>query len=171
METTGSYENYPLRLIAATVLVNVAIYAVGAFIVAGFDRVMVVLYLFYGLSNEIHVMKRSCVDCSYFGKWCAFGRGKAAALFFRRGDPRRFVTKAVTTKDLTMDMLVVIFPFVVGIALLIKDFSWLLVIALVLLLALSFGGNYPIRNRIACAFCRQRELGCPVERFFCKQNT
>ncbi len=131
---------------------------------------MIALYLLYCLGNEVHVMKMSCVDCYYYDKWCAFGRGKAAALFFRRGDPRRFLTKSISWKELTPDMLVVIFPLVGGIALLIRDFSWRTVIALAFLLMFSFGGNYLIRSRVACACCKQRELGCPAEQFFGKRN-
>lgn len=170
METIRSYENFPIRLVAAAVLVNVSIYALGSFILAGFGSIMMALYLLYCLGNEVHVMKMSCVDCYYYDKWCAFGRGKAAALFFRQGDPRRFLTKSISRKDLIPDMLVVIFPLVGGIALLIRDFSWGIVIALALLLTLSFGGNYLIRSRVACVCCKQRELGCPAEQFFSKRT-
>ena len=171
MATTGSYENFPARLIAAALLVNVSIYALGAFILAGFGSIMTALYLLFCLGNEVHIMKTSCLDCYYYGKWCAFGRGKAAELFFKQGDPQRFATKTMTTKDLTMDMLVVIFPLVAGIALLIRNFSWGTVIALALLLAFSFYGNYLIRSKVACACCKQRELGCPAEQFFSKKIT
>jgi len=170
METIRSYENFPISLVVASVLVNVSIYALGAFILAGLGTIMMALYLLFCLGHEIHVMKMSCVDCYYYGKWCAFGKGKAAALFFKQGDPQSFPTKPMSLKDLTTDMLVVIFPLVGGIALLIRDFSWTTAIALVLLLALSFGGNYLIRSRVACAGCKQRELGCPAEQFFSKRT-
>jgi hypothetical protein len=58
-----------------------------------------------------------------------------------------------------------------GTALLIRVFfSWEIVIALAILLTLSFGGNYLIRSRAACARCKQRELGCPAEQFFGKRT-
>ena len=171
METIRSYENFPIRLVAAAVLVNVSIYALGAFILAGFGSVMTALYLLYCLGNEVRVMKTSCVDCYYYDKWCAFGKGKAAALFFKQGDPQRFLTKAISRKELIPDMLVVIFPLIGGIALLIRDFSWGTVIALVFLLAFSLGGTYLIRSRVACAGCKQREMGCPAEQFFSKQKS
>ncbi len=128
------------------------------------------LYILFCIGNEVHVMKTSCVDCYYFGKWCALGRGKLAPLFFKRGDPQRFNKKSISWKDLLPDMLVTVFPLVGGIVLLIKDFSWWIVLALILLLALTFQGNYLVRTRIACAFCRQRELGCPAEQFFNKER-
>ncbi len=170
METIRSYKNFPFSLIAASVLVNISIYALGAFILAGFGTLMAALYLLLCLGNEVHVMIKSCADCYYYGKWCAFGRGKAAALFFKRGDPQRFLTKSISRKDLTLDMLTVVFPLVGGIALLINGISWVIVIALALLLTFSFGGNYLIRSRVACFYCKQRELGCPAERFFSTQR-
>ncbi len=168
METIQTYENFPARLVAAAILVNAAIYALGAFILAGFGSMMTAFYLLYCLGNEVHVMKKSCTDCYYFGKWCAFGKGKAAALFFKQGDPQSFPKKSMSHKDLIPDMLVVMFPLVGGIALLIRNFSWSIVIALVPFLAFSFYGTYLIRSRVACAGCKQRELGCPAERFFSK---
>jgi hypothetical protein len=171
METIRSYENFPARLIAASVLVTVAIYTSGAVILAGFGSIMTALYLLFCLGNEVHVMKTGCVDCYYYGKWCAFGKGKAAALFFKQGDPRRFPAKSITRKELIPDMLVVIFPLIGGIALLIRDFSWGTVIALVFLMAFASGGNYVIRSKVACAGCKQRELGCPAEQFFSKQKS
>ncbi len=171
METSRSYENFPARLVIAAVLVNVLIYASGAFILAGFGSILMALYLLYCLGNEVHAMKMSCVDCYYYDKWCAFGRGKAAAMFFKRGDPRRFLTKSISWKELWPDMLIVILPLVGGTALLIRDFSWGTVVGLAFLLTFSFGGNYLIRSRVACACCKQRELGCPAEQFFGKRPT
>ncbi len=170
METIRPYENFPIRLVAAAVLVNVSIYALGAFILVGFGSIMMALYLLYCLGYEVHVMRMSCVDCYYYDKWCAFGRGKAAALFFKQGDPRRFLTKSISRKELTPDMLIVAFPLVGGIALMVRDFSLGIVITVALLLTFSFGGNYLIRSRIACASCKQREMGCPAEQFFGKRT-
>lgn len=170
METIRSYENFPFSLVTAAILVNISIYALGAFILAGFGAPMVALYLLFCLGNEIHVMKKSCADCYYYGKWCAFGRGKAAALLFKKGDPQRFLTKSISRKDLTSDMLIVMFPLLGGIALLTNGITWVIVIALALLLVFSFGGNYWIRSRVACYSCKQRVLGCPAVRFFSKQK-
>ncbi len=170
METIRTFEKFPIRLVAIAVLVNVSIYTSGAFILSGFGSIMTAVYILFCIGNEVHVMKTSCVDCWYYGKWCALGRGKLAPLFFKRGDPQRFNRKSISWKDLLPDMLVTVFPLVGGISLLIKDFSWWIVLALILLLALTFQGNYLVRTRIACAFCKQRELGCPAEQFFKKGN-
>lgn len=166
MET---YENFPPRQVAATLLVTASIYAVGAAILAGFGTALAGVYLLFCLGNELQIMKKSCTDCFYFGRWCAFGRGKAAALLFKRGEPRHFHAKHITWKDLLPDMLVVVFPLVAGSVLLLQAFSWTTLVLLAVFAALSFGGTYLIRSRIACAGCRQRELGCPAEQFFSRR--
>lgn len=168
MEHAGTYDKYPFSLVVFAIFVSVSIYAVGAMILSGFGWIMAAAYLLYGLGNEIHVMKMSCVHCYYYGKWCAFGKGKLAPLLFKQGDAGRFTSKTISWKELLPDMLVVMIPLIGGIALLIQRFSWNVVIMLVALLALAFGGNYVVRSQIACEYCRQRELGCPAEQFFSK---
>lgn len=170
MESVKPYEHFPFSMVLFAVLVNVSIYALGVAILSGFGSVMAALYLLYCLGNEVHVMKMSCVDCWYYGKWCALGRGKAAPLLFKRGDPKRFTSKCISWKELLPDMLVLLIPLVGGIALLVRGFSWSTAMMLAVLPALSFGGNYLVRGRIACKYCKQREIGCPAERFFGKQQ-
>jgi len=68
------------------------------------------------------------------------------------------------------DFLIFIFPFVGGIILLVKDFSWLLAAILTVLLILSFSGNAIIRGQFACKHCKQREIGCPAEKLFGKKK-
>lgn len=170
MESVKPYENFPFSLVLFAVLVNVSIYTLGVVILSGFGNIMAALYLLYCLGVEIHIMKMSCVDCYYYGKLCAFGRGKAAPLLFRQGNSNRFTSKCISWKELLPDMLVLLLPLVGGIVLLIIYFSWSLSMILVALLALSFGGNYIVRSRIACKYCKQRELGCPAEQLFGKQR-
>ena len=170
VESVKPYENFPFSMVLFAVLVNVSIYSLGVVILSGFGNSMAALFLLYCLGVEIHVMKKSCVDCAYYGKWCALGRGKAAPFLFKQGDPKRFTSKCMSWKELLPDMLVVLIPLVGGSALLIRGFSWSTVMMLASLLALSFGGNYVVRSRIACKYCKQRELGCPAEQFFGKQR-
>ena len=170
MESVKPYEKFPFSLVLFSVLVNVSIYALGVVILSGFGNSMAALFLFYCLGMELHVMRTGCVDCYYYGKWCAFGRGRVAPLLFKQGDPKRFTSKCMSWKDLLPDMLVLLIPLVGGSALLVRGFSWSMAVMLVALLALSFGGNYVVRSRIACKYCKQRELGCPAEQFFGKQG-
>lgn len=170
MESVKPYENFPLSMVLFAILVNVSIYALGAVILTGFGSIMVALYLFYCLGVEAHIMKMSCADCYYYGRRCALGRGKIVPFLFKQGDPKRFTSKCISWKELLPDMTVVLLPLVAGIVLLIKNFSLSTAAMLAALLALSFGGNYVVRSRIACKYCRQRELGCPAEQFFSRQG-
>jgi len=169
MEASKTFENFPFPMIVFAVFVNVSIYSLGVYILSGYGPLMAALYLLYCIGNEIHVMKKSCVDCYYYGKWCALGRGKVAPLLFKRGDPVRFTAKTISWKELLPDMLVLVIPLVGGITLLIRGFSWSVTMLLSVLLALSLGGNYFVRSQVACKYCNQRELGCPAEQFFSKQ--
>lgn len=170
MESLKPYEDFPFSKVLFAVLVNASIYALGVVILSGFGNSMAALYLLYCCGIEIHVMKTSCVDCYYYGKWCAFGRGKVAPILFQQGDPMRFTSKCISWIELLPDMLVLLIPLIGGIALLIHGFSWIMAMMLAALSVLSFGGNYIVRSRIACKYCKQRELGCPAEQFFGKQR-
>ncbi len=110
-----------------------------------------------------------CIHCYYYGKTCAFGKGRLCSLFFKRGDPQRFAQKEFSWKDMLPDLLVTLFPLVGGIILLIRQFDWLLLGAIVLLLGLTFAGNAVIRGTFACTHCKQRDQGCPAEQLFNKQ--
>lgn len=166
MEQTRTYDDFPVPMVLLAVVVTLSLYALGAIILSGFGPGMTLLYLLFIVGNEVHVMKKSCVDCFYYGRWCAFGRGKLAALIFRKGEPGRFIAKKIGWVDLLPDMLVLLIPLGGGIALLVQGFSWGLALLLAALLGLALGGNYVVRSQVACKYCRQSELGCPAERLF-----
>ncbi len=169
MKEIKAYENFPVRLAGISILVAVSIYTLGTYILSGYGPLAAAFYAACCLGNEIHVMRMSCVDCYYYGKRCAFGRGIVARYLFKRGDPGRFTAKSISWKELLPDMLVLVIPLLGGIALLVQKFSWSTAMALAVLLGLSSGGNYIIRTKIACKYCKQRELGCPAEQFFGKK--
>jgi hypothetical protein len=165
-----THENYPCRIMVISNLVSVSIYAVGASIIFPLGIIWFTLYLLYILWLEIRLMKRSCINCYYYGRFCAFGKGKLCALFFKKGSPKSFVKNKITWRDIFPDFLVSIIPVVVGIVSLILDFRWLLFLCIVLLIILASAGNGFVRGSLACKFCRQREIGCPAERLFSKNR-
>ncbi|MBM3130137.1 MAG: hypothetical protein FJ009_16120 [Chloroflexi bacterium] len=164
--TTTSYENYPIRIVVLSGAIAFSIYAIGTFILAGFGILIAALYVLYCLGVELAILKGSCVHCYYYGKVCSFGRGKLCALFFKRGDPQNFLRRQISWKEILPDLLVALVPLLGGIALLIREFSWIVAGAMVVLVLLSFGGNALVRGSFACKFCKQRELGCPAEKLF-----
>lgn len=164
MEET--YENFPAWIPILANLVSISIYALGAYILAGFGILFAILYLLYCLWIEIGILRRSCVDCYYYGKVCGLGKGKLCSLLFKKGDPQKFVEKEISWAQILPDFLVFIIPLVGGIILLVRAFSWLLVALLAIILILSFGGTAVIRGSFACKYCKQREIGCPAEQLF-----
>ena len=130
----------------------------GIFFAAGFVA--------YILFIEVRLLAKSCKHCYYYGRFCAFGKGKCSALFFKKGNPDEFLKTEITMKDIIPDFLTFIFPLIAGIFVLISNFSWFIVVLLVILVVLGFGGNSVVRGSFACKYCKQREIGCPAERLF-----
>jgi hypothetical protein len=170
MEDTKSYERFPVWIALLANLVALLIYAIGAYILAGFGILLFILYLLYCLWIEMGVLRGSCVNCYYYGKVCGLGKGKLCSLLFKKGDPQKFVEKEVSWLKILPDFMVFIFPLVGGIILLLRDFTLLLAALIAILVILSFGGNAVIRGSFACKYCKQREISCPAERLFRKEK-
>ena len=162
------YENYPCWIMIISNLVSIATYLIGAYIIYQLGIIWLLVYLLYIFGLEIRLMKKSCVNCYYHGKFCAFGKGKLSALFFKKGSPKAFRKDKITWKDILPDFLVSIIPLIAGIVLLILNFNWLVLSLIILLVILASGGSGFVRGTLACKFCKQRELGCPAEQMFNK---
>jgi hypothetical protein len=159
---------FPLGWVLFCAAVNIAIYVIGAYLIAPLGKITVVLYLLYCLWMEIRVLITGCRDCYYYGKWCALGRGKICALFFRKGSPERFKMKLITWKNIIPDFLVSLIPLIIGVYYLITGFTWLRLVFILALIIIAFPVTGFVRGSIACKFCRQKEIGCPAEQLFAK---
>jgi hypothetical protein len=168
MEACESCDSYPWWVVAVSNLVSLAIYGLGAYIIYQLGWIWMVVYLAYALIQEIRLLGGHCVHCYYYGKTCAFGKGRLSAVLFKRGDPERFSGKTITWRDMIPDLMVGLVPVVVGIVVLVRDFSWAVLAAVLGVLLLATEGNGAVRSSLACKRCRQRELGCPAERLFAK---
>ena len=144
-----SYEKYPLRIVLLSNLVSIAIYAIGTIIIFKIGLIWMILYILYIIGLEIRLLKKSCVNCCYYGKVCAFGKGKISRLFFKQGDPQEFNKKKITWVDIIPDFLVSLVPIVAAIVLLIVDFNWVIFILMILVVFLTFTGNGFIRGSVA----------------------
>ena len=171
MAESRSYENFPLWIVLLTNLLSLTIYLIGLYIMLNLGILFATLFVAYILWIEIRLLAKSCRYCYYYGKLCAFGKGKCSALFFKKGDPEKFLKTEITMKDIIPDFLTFIFPLIGGIVLLLFNFSWLIVVLLAILVVLGFGGNAVVRGSFACKYCKQREIGCPAERLFSKKNS
>jgi len=170
MASEKFFENYPAQTILISNLVSAAIYVAGAFIIYQIGAIWAALYLALVAYIELRLMKCHCVNCHYHGKLCAFGKGKISSLFFKKGDPKKFIKAKISWKDIAPDFMVAILPAAIGAILLMRAFSPLILSLTALLLVLCFLGNAFVRGSLACKYCRQREIGCPAQRLFDKKK-
>lgn len=165
-----TYENFPLWVVALSNILALLIYIIGAYILYKTWVVFFALYIIYCFWVEEKVLKKSCINCYYYGKFCCFGKGKICSLLFKKSDNKNFCKKEITWFDILPDFFVFLFPFIAGIILLIIDFKWFILVLIILLTLLTSFGNAFIRGNFACKYCKQREIGCPAEKLFNKNR-
>lgn len=170
MKKEECFENYPFWIVLVSNLVSIAIYLIGAFIVYQIGITWMILYVIYIFILEFRLIRGHCVNCYYYGKTCAFGKGRISSMFFKKGDADQFCKIKMTWKDILPDFMVSLIPAVIGIIILIKEFNWVILLLLVLLLALTFMGNSLVRGKLVCKYCKQRKMGCPAQKLFEKKT-
>jgi hypothetical protein len=168
METSKTFDNFPIRTVILSNSVSFAIYMLGILIIFKTGWVFSIIYLGYILALELRLIRNHCTNCFYWGKTCGFGKGRISSLFFKKGDPVRFCSNEFSWKDMIPDLLVSLIPLITGIVLLIIRFDIILLAALILLTFLTTSGNGYIRGKMTCSYCKQRELGCPAHELFNK---
>jgi len=164
------YENYPKGFVIGANILQLLIYFIGAYIIYLIGLIWLIIFVLYILILEFRLLKLSCIHCYYYGKTCAFGRGKLCSLFFKKGNPNNFIDKKIKWKDLIPEFMLSIVPTIIGIALIIINFNLIIFLLIVFLLILSFPLNGYLRGSLACINCKQREIGCPAEQFFRKNK-
>ncbi len=166
MEPSTHFKEYPLETVLAANFVSLAIYGLGLFLVSGTGPILWIPYGAFILAMEYRLLRYHCPNCYYWGKTCAFGKGRISALFFRKGIPEKFCAKPMTWRAMIPDILISLIPLVAGIVLLVIEFSPLLLAALILLVLLTTSGSGHVRGTLACNHCKQAELGCPALKLF-----
>lgn len=140
-----TYDKYPSRTILISNTVALTISVIGAIIMFQIGRIRFVLYIIYILFLEFRLLQGSCRYCYYYGKYCAFGKGKLCAVFFRKGDPKKFIQRKILRKDLIPEALVAVIPIIIGIVLIIIAFNRRILIGIIMILALTTQGNNCVR--------------------------
>lgn len=166
MQGPECIENYPATTVIASNLVSILIYALGLSLLYRFGLIWVFGYGVFILLLEFRLLRSHCVDCYYYGRTCAFGKGYLSSLFFPRGRPEKFSRMKITWKDIIPDFLVFIIPALAGILLLLREFAWTILLLIIALFLLGFLGNALVRGKLACRYCKQRETGCPAAQLF-----
>jgi len=165
------FEEYPLWIVLVINAVTVLAYAIGAYLLFLVGTAWGILYIAYLLFLEFRLYRESCVSCYYYGKLCAFGKGKIAARFFEVGDPNKFFEKELSPSDMIPQFLALIFPMAAGIILLFRTFSWEIFALMLLPPAIWFLGNPIIYGKLACPHCKQGRICCPANEFFSKTKS
>ena len=165
-----THDEFPLSLVLFCIAVSISIYIVGSYLIAPLGGIFVVLYLLYCLWMELRVLIKSCRDCYYYGKLCAFGKGKICSLLFKKGASERSITKEITWIHLIPDFLVSLIPLVIGGLYLVESFTWLRLSLILVLVIIAFPVTGFMRGSISCKFCRQKEMGCPAVLLFSKNG-
>ncbi len=167
MNAFASFDKFPWWMVITCNSVGLGIYGIGLYLMAALGIIWAALYAAYCVWMESRLLSGSCRYCYYFGKRCAFGRGLVCSWLFKER-VQRTCCKQISWRDLVPDFMVSLIPLGVGILLLVRDFSWVLVLLVMALVALASFGTGLVRSQLACRFCRQRDLGCPAERLFNK---
>ena len=165
---TSSFENFPWWMVLICNGVGLTIYAIGLFLMACLGIVWGVLYAAYCVWVEWRILSGSCRSCYYFGKRCGFGKGRLCSWFFTKGAEQNLCTKRISWRDVVPDFMVSLIPLGVGITMLLRNFSWLVLLLIVTLVGLGSVGTGLVRGQLACRYCKQREIGCPAEELFSK---
>jgi hypothetical protein len=165
---TASFDNFPQRMVVTCNAVGLAIYAIGLYLTARLGIVWGMLYAAYCIWMEWRLLSGSCRYCYYYGKRCGFGKGLVCSWFFTRGTEQTLNTKQISWRDIVPDFMVSLIPLGAGIVMLIRSFSWPVLLLVVTLVFLGSVGTGFVRSRLACRYCKQRELGCPAEQLFSK---
>jgi hypothetical protein len=164
------FENFPWWMVIVCNAVGLAIYAIGFCLMAHLGIAWAALYIVYCAWVEWHVLARSCRSCCYYGKRCGFGKGRICSWFFTQKPNQGFAARQISWWSILPDFMVSLIPLAVGLAILIRSFSWPV---LALVLSLMFFGSVGtgfVRGQLACKYCKQRLLGCPAERLFNKSQ-
>lgn len=170
METSKTYESFPVWIVTLSGLFSLLIYFCGLIIIQRLGWIAAGIYLVFILSLEYRLISRHCVNCYYWGRTCGFGKGRISSLFFKKGDTARFCNNTFSWKDFIPDLLITLIPIIAGIVLMIIRFDLILLSAVIILVALTTAGNQFIRGSLTCKYCKQREIGCPAEKLFSKQG-
>ncbi len=164
------YEQYPLRIVLLCNSLSIATYLIGGFLLLRFDFIFLFIYLLLILTLEARLLNRSCTNCYYYGRSCAFGKGRLSAIFIQKST-EGFGREEIAWMSVLPDFLVSMIPIAAGIVSLAMSFELLTLVLILLLTFLSTIGNGFVRGSLACKFCKQREIGCPAEKLFNKRKS
>ena len=166
-----TYESYPIWSVAVVILLFLAIYLAGSYIMFRLHLIAGLLFVLYIVLMEFYTYKEACPHCYYYGKRCYSGRGLIAQFVYKKGDPKKFCEKKIKFKDFLPQVIMLVIPIIVGIALLIsRGFHLLTLIATLYPVFNWFFINPILYGKLACPHCKQGKKCCPALDFFSKKK-
>ncbi|MEW6103318.1 MAG: hypothetical protein AB1630_05805 [bacterium] len=152
------YENYPATIIILRNIFEIVIWGIGVLLLVKFGKWVVISYLIYSALMVAWIMRFRCKYCYYYGKTCTIGYGKVASMFFDRGDNEEFPKKI---KYIIPAILTWILPVIGGVFLLIRNFSVIILILVVVFIVFRFVLSERVLVKYGCQFCYQNH-DCPA---------
>ncbi len=164
----AAYAEFPLPTVIYNLITLGGALVVGGVIVAQFGLWPTLGYLMLLALTAGGLLTLVCARCSYYGRRCALGLGKAAGLVFKRRDEEEFFGTWPQFVVLLLLVLALLLPIAGGVILLVEGFSAGRLALLAALVGLLLAGLIP-HPKLVCSHCRQGECGaCPVGRRFWK---
>ena len=161
------YEYYPLWIVLLNNLVFLSVWATGLLLTYLINPILSAGFFGYMLYLETSVYREGCSRCYYYGKRCAFGRGKIAKLFLKKSN-KKFASRKIDWKAFLPSFVPTFAIIFSGFYLLTQQFTWA-ILGLTIWPIFVFFSNQTLYGELACPNCKQAQLGCPVCEFFMKQ--
>jgi hypothetical protein len=160
------YEEYPVsKAIVGNILMLVWM-GLGFWGIQFISPLLAWIFLSTGLLMVFIVLRKLvCTSCYYYGKRCAIGWGKLAAMMFKKGDVSTFPENpGIKIAPATYGLLSLI-PLIFIVIAMIQGVTALKITVLVLLVGISaYSGG--IGRKGACMHCKMRLIcpGCAVKK-------
>ena len=157
------------KIICMNLIFNFLSYFIGALVIFSFNLIAGVFYVILCILTIFLSLKLRCSYCFYYGRRCGFGFGILSKIFFSQGESKEFNNSKNVIPVLIFSMCTSIIPVIMGIILLIVNFSVLHPIYFILYIFVAFLPNFFIRSKV-CKDCEQGKLGCPAYDKISKQS-
>jgi len=162
-------ENYSRKIICMNLLITFFSCFIGTLVIYSFNSIAGICYGISCILTIIVSLKLRCSYCFYYGKKCGFGFCILSKIFFSQGESKEFNNSKNVIPVLIFSMCASIIPVIMGIVLLIVNFSVFHLIYFILYIFVAFLPNFFMRNKV-CERCEQGKLGCPAYDKISKQS-
>ncbi|MFX0115453.1 MAG: hypothetical protein ACFFB3_12965 [Candidatus Hodarchaeota archaeon] len=158
------YESYPHRIMSLSLGQMILSNLIGILIFYLIIDWLGLVYFFLCLIMLFVAMKFRCSYCYYYDKRCPSGLGKLCKFFFKQGASEEFQNPRNIAPTATLSVAVLLLPFGGGLVLLFEEFSWFVLMLLILYLLIAGLSGYFLRKDLLCKNCKQGQIGCPAYR-------